>query len=375
MKATITRAALAEAAQAVKGLVAKDALSAFSKVRLDVSGCLSVTGSNGDVQVEWRMDGGWIGTQGTVTVPGTAFAAFVGALPDGDVEISAEGTSSVKSKVRMSSQDVVFRLAAGDAADFPVMKGPVVGSQTDLDAALMKEMLRKVMYAVSTDGTRAVLNGVNIALADGKLEMTATDGRRLAHVEKEVDGLAERSSAIKSGFNFTLPSKAAKALYALLEGMDGGDVTVVSDSASARFVGERFALTAKVAADVYPNWHQVVPEKVAHGVEIDRTQFLEALGRVALAADVASGVKIEIGGGKMVFEAKSDITSAKAEIAPVKTEDGVKAKIRINPRLLADALGVIDDDAFTFSWNDGFSPVKLTCSVPWVAVVMPYTEG
>ena len=67
MKATITRAALAEAAQAVKGLVAKDALSAFSKVRLDVSGCLSLTGSNGDVQVEWRMDGGCIGAPGTVT--------------------------------------------------------------------------------------------------------------------------------------------------------------------------------------------------------------------------------------------------------------------------------------------------------------------
>ena len=98
MKTTITRAQLAEAAQAVKGLVSKDGLSAFSKVRLDVSGCLSVTGSNGDVQVEWRMDGGCIGAPGTVTVPGTAFAAFVGALPDGDVEISAEGTSAVKSK-------------------------------------------------------------------------------------------------------------------------------------------------------------------------------------------------------------------------------------------------------------------------------------
>ena len=57
MKTTITRAQLAEAAQAVKGLVSKDGLSAFSKVRLDASGSLSATGSNGDVQVEWRMDG------------------------------------------------------------------------------------------------------------------------------------------------------------------------------------------------------------------------------------------------------------------------------------------------------------------------------
>ena len=69
MKATISRWQLAEAAQVVKGLVAKDGLSVFSRVRLDASGSLSVTGSNGDVQVEWQMVG-WIGTQGTVTVPG-----------------------------------------------------------------------------------------------------------------------------------------------------------------------------------------------------------------------------------------------------------------------------------------------------------------
>ena len=82
MKATISRWQLAEAAQVVKGLVAKDGLSVFSRVRLDASGSLSVTGSNGDVQVEWQMVG-WIGTQGTVTVPGAAFAAFVGALLNG----------------------------------------------------------------------------------------------------------------------------------------------------------------------------------------------------------------------------------------------------------------------------------------------------
>ena len=369
MKATITRAALAEAAQAVKGLVAKDVLSAFGKVRLDVSGCLSLTGSNGDVQVEWRMEGGWVGEQGTVTVPGAAFASFVGALPDGDVAIDDHGGQ----KVRMEAGGVVFRLAAGDAADFPVMKGPAGGAHANLDAALLKEMLRKSMYAALTDGTRAVLNGVNVTLKDGNLEMTATDGRRLAHVAKD---MSEQLKDNKSSFNFTLPTKAVKTLCALLEGMDGGDVTVVSDSDSARFVGERFGLTAKVAADLYPDWHRVVPKAVAHGVTVDRTLFLDALGRVALAANESRGLKIDIGGGRIVFEAKNAMTSAKATVEPVETEEGVSEKFNINPRLLADALNVIDDDTFTFSWNGRHSPVKLTCSEPsWLAVIMPYREG
>ena len=121
MNVAITRALLAEAAQAVKGLVSKDGLSAFSKIRLDASGCLSVTGSNGDVQVEWRLEDGEIENMGTVTVPGAAFASFVGAMPEGVVEIERE---PLKSLVRLSGSGVKFRLAAGEAADFPMMAGP-----------------------------------------------------------------------------------------------------------------------------------------------------------------------------------------------------------------------------------------------------------
>ena len=138
MKTTITRAQLAEAAQAVKGLVSKDGLSAFSKVRLDASGCLSVTGSNGDVQVEWRTESE-IKDRGTVTVPGAAFASFVGAMPEGVVEI--EECAGRSPRVRMEGGGVVFKLAAGEAMDFPMMAGPKDEAKAALhiDAAIMRD--------------------------------------------------------------------------------------------------------------------------------------------------------------------------------------------------------------------------------------------
>ena len=87
MKTKMSRSALAEAVGAVKGVVARDALSAFGKVRIDVAGGnVSLTGSDGDVQVEWRMSGE-TAESGAATVSGAAFAAFAGALPDGVVEI------------------------------------------------------------------------------------------------------------------------------------------------------------------------------------------------------------------------------------------------------------------------------------------------
>ena len=366
MRTTITRAALAEAAQAVKGLVAKDGLSAFSKIRLDATGSLSVTGSNGDVQVEWRADSE-IAECGTVTVPGAAFAAFVGAMPDGKVEIDGEAGK----KAEMGGGGVTFRLAAGEAADFPVMAGPKAhGEELSIYAGTLGELLRKVKFAVSTDDRRKALTGVNMALKDGLIGMTATDGRRLAHVEYEVG-----AEASHEGFNVTLETKAVMVLCGLLGRMVDGYVTIVSDGSALRIVGDKWGMTAKVLAEVYPNWRQVVPENPQHKAELKREAFLEAMGRAALASEETTGVKITLKNGGATFEARNDLTAANAFSAACKMDEGVKGEFRVNPRLLKDALESIDEDDFTLHFDEGDgNPIKLTCALPWVAVVMPYRK-
>ena len=369
MKTEIERAQLAEAAQAVKGLVSKDGLSAFSKIRLDASGCLSVTGSNGDVQVEWRLEDGEIENTGTVTLPGAAFVSFVAAMPEGKVEIDDD----FGKKVRMKGGGVVFKLAAGEAIDFPMMAGPKDEAKAALhiDAVLFREMLRKVRFAVSTDATRTNLAGVNIDLKDGKLGMTATDGRRLAHV-----GRIDVTDKAMPGMNITLPTKTVAILYGLLERMPDGDVYMVLDGSAVRIVGDKWGMTAKVLAYAYPDWHRVVPEDKGdtHLIRMKRTMFLEAMGRAALASDETGGVKITIVNGRATFEARNDITDAKTDM-PVEDMDNVKCEFRVNPRLMKDALEVIDDDEFILHTDCGGStPFKLTCTVPWVAVIMPYRK-
>lgn len=367
MKVTIIKAQLNEATQAIKGLVAKDVPSAFSKVRLDASGCLSVTGSNGETQLEWRLDGD-IKDGGTVTVPGLAFAAFVSAIPEGVVEI--DGESGKKAKIECGG--CVYRLSAGEAAEFPVMAGPKAEMRATLHipATTLREMMRKVKFAVSIDITRRSICGVNIDLKDGMLSMTAIDGRRLAHIE-----YSDAADKAMLGMNVTLPAKTISLLYGLLDKMDSEDVDVLFDGSAMRFVTGKWAVTAKVLADTYPNWRQVVPENPPHAAELKREVFLEALGRVALASDEARGVKIVLSNGRVTFDARNDLSTAKIEIADCVMEDGVKGEFNVNPRLMKDALDAIDENDFSLHFDDANgSALKLTCSLPWVAVVMPYRK-
>jgi len=374
MKVTCQWPALADAAKAVKGLAAKDAVSPFSRVRLDASGRFSLTASNGLAQVEWSVGNCLIAEQGTVTVPGAAFAAFVDALPDGDVEIHGDDGKRVK---LMTGAGCAFRLAAGEAANFPVMQGPKAETATAfaVGADILHDMLRKTRFAAATEGVRRVLEGVNVDLKDGILGMTATDGRRLAHVERECLG-ADRAAA----FSVTLPTKAVAILCGLLEGMakrGGGDVDAAFDGEAVRFVGDVWCLTAKAVADAYPKWRRVVPEKTAHRATLRRAAFLEAIGRAALAEAKDGGVTVSIEDGRAAFAAKNDVTSANVEIDGCKVADGAKAKFRVNPRLMREALETIGDDTFDLCFDDAAGkPLALRCSLPWVAVVMPYrVEG
>ena len=365
MKTTITRAQLAEAAQAVKGLVAKDGLSAFSKVRLDVAGAnVSLTGSNGDVQVEYRLSGE-TSENGTLALPGNLLGRFVDAMPAGIVEI--HGEAGKKAKIS-GDAGITFRLAAADVLDYPVMAGPKPGcGSIDLEAALLKEMLRKVRFAADVDGSgRPHLCGVNVKLAGKKLEMTATDGRRLAHVERDLGAGGEKGPE----FDIILANKAVNLLFGLLA--DGEYITIHADSSAVRFTADKWIITTRVVDGKYPEWHRVVPKETEHTAKIDRESFLVALGRAALATGGNNAVKVTMKDGLAKFEARNDLAQASAEVILCQIADGAKATFLFNYKLLKDALEAIDDDEFTLAFQgEGSGAVVLKCSIPWTAVIMP----
>ena len=268
-------------------------------------------------------------------------------------------------KVKVEGAGVTFRLAAGDASDYPSMIGPKAGTaEVVLPGVTLREMIRKVRFAVSTDKTRAIMCGVNVKSDGRALEMTATDGRRLAHVVMEVE-------ADKSNFDITLTSKTIAVLYGLLEKCVDEDATVASDGAAIRIMCGNWCLTSKVIDGVYPNWKKVVPVKPAHKVAIGRVAFLEGLQRAALATvgDEGANVKVEIRKDVVMFEARSEFSQAQVVGPSVKAAE--KMSWRFDPRLLRDALEAIDEDEFDLSWNGEVGAVLIKCTAPWLAVIMP----
>lgn len=364
MKTTMIKAVFAEANAAVSKVVLKDGLSPFSRVLLDVAGSnVSLTGSSGDMQLTWRMEGETVG-DGAATLPGARLAAFAAAMPEGTVEL----VKTANDRVTLTGGDVSYKVASGEASEYAMMVGPKAGTaKMAIPSATLREMLRKVKFAMATDATRPALCGVNMKIVGAMLEMTATDGRRLAHVEHEM-------TTNGASFDITLPAKTVGVLWGLLD-KETEDIDVSSDGRTIRFMGTKWCLTAKVIDQKYSDWRRVVPGNPTHKATIDRVEFLDALGRAALAMENDAGVKITIAEGRITFAAKSEFANADITMTKCKIEAKEKGKdtFRFNPKLLKDALEAIDENDFTlgYGWGGANGPVLIKCSIPWTAVVMP----
>lgn len=367
MKTKVLQSALTEANKIIQPIISKDALSKFNKVRLDVVGSnVTLTGTNGAIQVVCRLSGS-TEKDGILTVPGTYFNRFVSALPSGEAEIVRTSASKVK---LIGRENVNYSLSAGDAEDFAMIKTLEAGERQEFDfsAAILREMLRKVMFAMSKDGNRPMLIGVYFEGKDGKLQMTATDGRRLAHVEKEVDGIEP--------FGLIIPAETVKLIFSLLSKEDEADIGIAIGTGHISFTASAWQVTSTVLAGAYPDWKRVVPQNSEHTAKLNRNMFLEGLGRTALAADLGTMrvVEVRLQNGKVTFAAKNEMTSAKIEVPNcVLSHDAVKS-FKVDPQLVIDALKAIDDDSFTLDYSAGSNAIVIKCSIPWLAVVMPIRE-
>jgi DNA polymerase-3 subunit beta len=221
---------------------------------------------------------------------------------------------------------------------------------------------------VSTDESRYVLNGIFISLKDHKMTMVATDGRRLALVDGEVD-IAE-----KSGGEFIVPAKAVYELNRLLQ--DKGDLEIKFGENQASFTmkddkGFSVLVITKLIEGNYPNYRQVIPAETKERVPLNREEFLQALRRAEImTSEKANSVKLTFGKNNLAITANSPEVGEARETLAVNYK-GKEIAIAFNPRYLIDALNALSEDEVFFELIDELSPGVLKINGPFLYVVMP----
>jgi DNA polymerase-3 subunit beta len=366
MNLTIAKDQIIAGLQAVQNVVStRTTLPILSNVLLRAAdGKVEFTATDLDVTVACSVEAIKVGKPGATTVPVKKLFGIVRELNGGEIEIETDE----KNVTSIRSGSSYFKIHGLSAEEFPPLAKFKDDKKVGLQQETVRTMLKKTSFAVSTDESRYVLNGIYISLKDGKMTLVATDGRRLALVDEEVE-ISEKSAG-----EFIVPAKAIHELNRLLQ--DKGEVELKFGENQASFAlkddkGFSVLLITKLIEGNYPNYRQVIPGEAKERIPINREELLQALRRAEImTSEKANSVKMTFGKNQLAITANSPEVGEARETLAVNYK-GKEMAIAFNPRYLIDPLAALSEDEVFIELIDELSPGVLRINGPFLYVVMP----
>lgn len=360
MKFSISKEAFLNALQQVQHVVStRTTLPILSNVLIKAGkeGLLFATtdldvGISGSVEAEVKE-------AGATTLPARRLATIVRELPADEVDVSVDE----KNVAHIRSGPSSFKIMGLAHDEFPPLPTFTESKEFKIEQRILKECLRKTSYAISTDETRYVLNGILCAFRDNMLTMVATDGRRLAMVEQEMEFPQSNEGDI------IIPTKAVNELQRLLG--DEGEVTLKVGSGQIGFDLGNYFLSSKLIEGNYPNYRQVIPGESKERIALEREPLLKTLQRVSLLlSDKSNSVKLNFTRDNLEVVANSpDVGEARESTAI--SYKGPDMIVAFNPEFLMAPLRNLLSDEVHLHLIDEISPGVVKSGGSFLYVLMP----
>lgn len=323
------------------------------------SGKLNMSATDLSVSIQCVMDDVEVKESGATTLHAKRLLGLARELPDEKIEVEVDDKNTALIRAGSSK----YKLFGISADEYP----PISIGETDkvfsLEQGALREMFKKTAYAVSTDESRQILNGLLMSVNERKLLVVATDGRRLALVEQEIE------VPIDVQVNVVIPTKTVNELIKNLK--DEGSVRIKVVEGMVSFEIDNVIIISKLIEGNYPNYRQVIPDHCESKITIDRENFLAVLRRVSqLSREKNVPVRITFENNRIrVFTVVPDIGEADETMA-VKY-NGDQIDMAFNPDYLMDPLRNLVSDEIFIEVVDNLSPAVIKCDMPFIYVIMP----
>jgi DNA polymerase-3 subunit beta len=365
MNLTIAKEQLSAGLQAVQNVVStRTTLPILSNVLLRADGGrVELTATDLDVTITSSVEAG-VKKAGATTLPVKKLFGIVKELPSAEIEIEVDD----KNVAAMRSGASFFKIRGLGAEEFPPLPVFKEDRKVTLPQEKVRGILRKTSFAISTDESRYVLNGIFFSLKEHKLTMVATDGRRLALVEEEVD------VPTGSQGEFIVPAKAVTELNRLLT--DKGEVEIKFSDNQAAFTlrdekGNATVIITKLIEGTYPNYRHVIPAETKERIALGREEFMHALRRAEIMTnEKQNSVKLNFTKNNLAITANTpDVGEARESLAI--NYKGKDMAIAFNPGYVIEPLAALANDEVYLELIDELSPGVLKINGPFLYVVMP----
>ncbi|MCL2444002.1 MAG: DNA polymerase III subunit beta [Treponema sp.] len=285
---------------------------------------------------------------GSTTVYGDKFFGIISTFPYDEIEFSQkENTVIIKPTTQKKPEYKLKCIASDKFPEFPVTTEPFF----EMPIKDFREMVQQSVFAVSDDETRYFMNGVYLEKNEDKLNMVATDGRRLAFVGKNINKKVHDFQSI------IIPPKILSTVI-----KRSGDEGLINISISDKMIFINFAsyqFSSVLIEGMFPNYKKVIPENQEFSLSVRRDEMLNALRRVSLMVEKKSHrIYLGISSGRMsVYSEESEIGTVEDEI-PCKY-NGEDVTIALNYRYLEEPFKVMTEEEIKVRFSSATKAITI----------------
>lgn len=321
----------------------------------------------------------WIGAkieeEGSTTVPARTFTELVSTLSDQQVEMNLSvRTQTLNVHGGSSNTD----LKCIDSQEFPPM--PVVDTDDgiSLNVSDLREMIRQVAFAASSDEARPILTGVLFTVSGDQITMAAADGFRLS-VRK-----AELSSPVARPISVVIPARALNELARIITDKDQSlTMHLPSGRGQVIFRMKDTELVSQLIEGSFPDYEQIIPRSNETRTVLSTSAFLKACKQAEIFAREGSNIaRIHIKPGGEMEPGLVEISGQSEETGFNQTSvdasiEGKETLIAFNVRFLREVLDVITTPNVALETTKETSPgvLRPVGEDGFVHVIMPMHLG
>lgn len=363
MKFSVDKSVLIEGIQAVQNIISsKAALPILSHILLETgNNNLRLTATDLDIGISCVIPVNVL-ENGSVSVPAKRFGDIIRELPANTTTINTKKNNLVL----IETGSCQFKIIGLPKEEFPKLPEFKDKEAVKVEQDILKEMLTLTSFAVSFDETRYILNGILFKIENNSLTLVATDGKRLAVIERKLKQSIDRTIKV------IVPIKTIHELNRNLS--EGKDVSIILGNNQILFDLDSVVVISRLIEGEFPDYRQVIPAPSDSKIQISREEFLLAVRRAALLATPDyQAVKFEVFKNKMVVSKSTPDIGESREEVPVDYQ-GKEIMIGFNPNYLMDVLKNLEEEKINFELTDGEKPGVIRVD-GYIYIVLPMRLG
>lgn len=343
MQLTISREKLIEALSAVTAAVpGKTTLPVLANILIEATPTgVTMTATDLDLTIQTTVVAD-VETPGAITIPAKRLLAIAKELPPAPVRISMTVGARTGLRFLLDCGRAHYRLLGIPADEFPSLPTVEFAGES-VQAGELSDVVRRVSFAASTEESRPILNGVLWSRTREAVRLVATNGHRLAFVERAID------PELGADGEYIVPTKSLAQIPRLFSSDDRLAIGVSESGNHIALRSDTTCVMTRLIAGPYPSYRSVIPSKSSRRVIVDRLALVSAVRRCMPVVSTATyRLAITLSGGTIKLSVTTpDVGEFTDEVAA--RIDGPELSFGVNAQYLLEVLGACGTDEVLIS--------------------------